>query len=127
MLTRLTSWDEFSSTRAGPGTPSSSIEGIHNGIHGRVGAGGHMANNELAGRLLLCYITNSSDTCFNAAFDPIFFLHHANVDRMISLWSALNPGVWVTPGDSADGTATIPENTVIDTNTRILIHIVSAV
>ena len=38
-----------------------------------------------------------------SGFDPIFYLHHANVDRLLSLWSALNPGVWVTPGIAEDG------------------------
>ena len=132
MLTRVTSWDKFSNTHLDDNpVTSTSLEGIHNGTHYRVGASsisglsGHMGNNDVAGRplTLFCCVSKSSDAYFAAAFDPIFFLHHANVDRMISLWSALNPGVWVTPGDSADGTATIPEKTVIDTNTGISIHI----
>ena len=53
----------------------------------------------------------------SSAFDPIFFLHHANVDRMLSLWSALNPGVWVSPGNSEDGTFTLPPNAKIDQTT----------
>ena len=124
MLTRVSSWAHFSNTQLDPKNPpeSTSLEGIHNGTHYRVG--GHMGNNDVAGRLLFSCISQCSDAFFIAAFDPIFFLHHANVDRMISLWSALNPGIWVTPGDSADGTATIPEKSLIDTNTRIWIHIV---
>ncbi|KJA16020.1 hypothetical protein HYPSUDRAFT_148428 [Hypholoma sublateritium FD-334 SS-4] len=108
MLTRVTSWEKFSNTQLDDNpVTSTSLEGIHNGTHYRVGAtsvpglSGHMGNNDVA------------------AFDPIFFLHHANVDRMISLWSALHPGVWVAPGDSADGTATIAENTLIDTKTPL--------
>jgi tyrosinase len=54
-----------------------------------------------------------------AGFDPIFYLHHTNVDRMLSLWSALNPGVWVTPGDAEDGTFTIPALAPVDTNTPL--------
>jgi len=38
------------------------------------------------------------------AFDPIFYLHHSNVDRMISLWQALNYNTWVSPGLSSRGT-----------------------
>ena len=53
----------------------------------------------------------------NTAFDPIFFLHHCNVDRMISLWSALNPGVWVSKGDSEDGSFTLPPEAPVDTTT----------
>jgi len=54
-----------------------------------------------------------------AGFDPIFFLHHTNVDRLLSLWSALHHGVWVTPGPSQSGTLTIPANTTVDTNTNL--------
>ena len=36
----------------------------------------------------------------SAAFDPIFFLHHANVDRLLALWQAINPDTWV-PGKSS--------------------------
>jgi tyrosinase len=39
----------------------------------------------------------------SSGFDPIFFLHHSNVDRMLSLWAAINPGVWVTPSVAEDG------------------------
>ncbi len=35
-----------------------------------------------------------------AGFDPIFFLHHANVDRLVALWQAFNPQTWVSPGVS---------------------------
>ena len=51
-----------------------------------------------------------------AAFDPLFFLHHANVDRVIALWEALNAGVWVIPGSSG-GTWSTPPRTQVDTNT----------
>jgi tyrosinase len=53
------------------------------------------------------------------AFDPIFFLHHANVDRMLSLWAAVNPGVWVASGLAEGGTWTISGNATIDSNTSM--------
>jgi tyrosinase len=31
-----------------------------------------------------------------AAFDPIFWLHHCNVDRIFALWQVLNPNSYVT-------------------------------
>ncbi|CAG8805217.1 27157_t:CDS:2, partial [Racocetra persica] len=47
----------------------SSIEGVHNIVHNKIGGpSGHMAYTETAG------------------FDPIFFLHHANVDRLVAIW-----------------------------------------
>ncbi|KAL9620974.1 MAG: hypothetical protein Q9160_004492 [Pyrenula sp. 1 TL-2023] len=57
-----------------------SIEQIHDQIHDWVGGlGGHMY-----------YITWS-------AFDPIFWLHHANIDRLFAIWQALNPDTYITP------------------------------
>jgi hypothetical protein len=53
----------------------------------------------------------------SSAFDPIFFLHHTNVDRLLSLWSALNPGVWVTRGEATGGTWTILPDAPVDKNT----------
>lgn len=29
-----------------------------------------------------------------AAFDPIFWLHHCNIDRLLHLWQCNNPGNW---------------------------------
>jgi tyrosinase len=49
-----------------------------------------------------------------AAFDPIFFLHHAQVDRLLSLWAALNPGVWVSPSTSENGTFTTRADTPVN-------------
>ena len=47
----------------------------------------------------------------------MFYLHHTSIDRLVSLWTALNPGVWVTPGDSGEGTIALPSSTAIDKNT----------
>ncbi|KAF8860872.1 Di-copper centre-containing protein [Acephala macrosclerotiorum] len=61
--------------------PSSydSIESIHDQIHGLTGSGGHMT-----------YIDYS-------AFDPIFMLHHAMIDRIFAMWQILNPTSFVVP------------------------------
>lgn len=50
-----------------------SIESVHDTIHGLVGSGGHMS-----------WITYS-------AFDPVFMLHHAMVDRVFAMWQIINP------------------------------------
>ncbi|KAF7591406.1 hypothetical protein BBP40_001567 [Aspergillus hancockii] len=70
-----------------------SLEQIHNNIHLWTGGGadttdGHMANVPVA------------------AFDPIFWLHHCNVDRLFALWQFVNPGKWFdnTWGDHKDPT-----------------------
>jgi len=102
MLTRVQTWPAFSNSAVGDdGSTSNSLEGIHGAIHFNVGGRGQMADPALAG------------------FDPIFYLHHANVDRLLSLWSALHPGVWVSQGNSIDGTYTLPANAPIDRNTAL--------
>ncbi|KAI9702460.1 MAG: hypothetical protein M1836_000940 [Candelina mexicana] len=62
---------------------STSAEGIHGEVHTDVG--GNMVIVDQAG------------------FDPIFWLHHCQVDRIYSLYQASHPGLALT----ADGTSTI--------------------
>ncbi|EMD35087.1 hypothetical protein CERSUDRAFT_116584 [Gelatoporia subvermispora B] len=104
-LVTLKTWDTFSNhtTNRGSDDRASSLESVHDSVHVLIGGydpRGHMAVTETAG------------------FDPIFWLHHTNVDRMLALWSALNPSVWVTGGDQPDGTWTIsndgPVNVLTD-------------
>lgn len=55
---------------------ASQLEGIHNQVHTNVGGSnplGHMS------------VTNV------ASFDPIFWLHHCNVDRLVALYQAIYP------------------------------------
>ncbi|KAJ7088141.1 photo-regulated tyrosinase [Mycena epipterygia] len=102
LLTRVHTWPAFSNHTPGDGgSTSNSLEAIHDGIHTDVGGNGQMSDPSVA------------------AFDPIFFLHHCNVDRMLSLWSALNPGVWVTPGEATGGTWTIPPDAQVDKTTDL--------
>ncbi|KAI4091021.1 MAG: hypothetical protein LQ344_004402 [Seirophora lacunosa] len=79
-----------------------SIENMHNAIHMMVGNGGHMSN-----------IPYSS-------FDPIFWLHHANVDRLFALWQAVYPNATVTPQVNAAGSFTEDPGTTEDINTQIV-------
>ncbi|KAJ7528377.1 hypothetical protein O6H91_15G000900 [Diphasiastrum complanatum] len=69
-----------------------SVELVHDGLHTYIGGpGGHMAHPDVA------------------AFDPVFFFHHANVDRLVALWQYCYPNKWIDdklqPMD--DGTYTI--------------------
>ncbi|RIB00939.1 hypothetical protein C2G38_1993637, partial [Gigaspora rosea] len=67
-----------------------SIEIVHNAIHGALGGtGGHMAYPNVA------------------AFNPIFFLHHCNMDRLVAIWQAINPNAWIED----DEVATFSEGT----------------
>lgn len=58
-----------------------SIESVHDGIHTTVGGQnyGHMSVIDVS------------------AFDPVFFMHHAMVDRCFALWQALWPSTYVEP------------------------------
>ena len=71
-------------TRAGFTGFSMQCEAIHNSIHLALGYGsndtiGHMASPDVA------------------AFDPIFWLHHANVDRLTAMYQVLYPNSQPTP------------------------------
>jgi len=54
-----------------------------------------------------------------AAFDPIFFFHHCNVDRLLALWQRYNPDSWVKPSEDYDGTFTIDPGTTVDSTTPL--------
>ncbi|KAI0433855.1 tyrosinase [Xylaria sp. FL1042] len=53
------------------------VEFVHNNIHYWVGGnGGHMSQIPVA------------------TFDPTFWLHHCNIDRLFAIWQSLNPDKW---------------------------------
>ncbi|KAF4637365.1 hypothetical protein G7Y89_g712 [Cudoniella acicularis] len=76
-----------------------SFEYVHNVVHYSVGCcgerfvGGHMSS--------VAY----------SAFDPIFWLHHANVDRLFAMWEAINPTQFLVPSTDFSGTFTIRQQT----------------
>lgn len=72
----------------GRGNSYNSIENMHNAIHSLVGQTGHMA--------IISY----------SSFDPIFWLHHANVDRLIAIWQAIHPESFTISQVNQDGTYT---------------------
>ncbi|EPS40942.1 hypothetical protein H072_5168 [Dactylellina haptotyla CBS 200.50] len=81
---------------------SNRIEGVHDGVHGATGGGGNMG-----------YVAYSS-------FDPLFWLHHCNVDRLTAMFQATQPSLFVTPA-SAVGTFArpVPPNTIDDQTTDL--------
>lgn len=57
-----------------------SIESLHDSIHTIGGGGwGHLA--------IIAY----------SSFDPLFFLHHANIDRIFAMWQILHNDTYVVP------------------------------
>ncbi|KIY70745.1 Di-copper centre-containing protein [Cylindrobasidium torrendii FP15055 ss-10] len=102
-LTNIHTWPAFGHARlqAGATVAADSIEAIHDDMHVLAGGGGHMGDVPIA------------------AFDPIFYLHHCNVDRLLALWQALNPGVWVSQDTEQQGTWTIPAGSTVDASTEL--------
>ncbi|KAI4220330.1 MAG: hypothetical protein L6R36_007696 [Xanthoria steineri] len=105
LLTQQPDYGPFSNTRYNDGSGVgryNNIENIHNAIHMLVGNGGHMSN-----------IPYSS-------FDPIFWLHHANTDRLFALWQAVYPESNFTSSQvSAYDTLTIDAGQTEDINTPL--------
>jgi tyrosinase len=85
------------------GQPGSfgSLEDIHNEIHDKTGGpSGHMSSLDVS------------------AFDPVFWLHHCNVDRIWAMWQDLNPNSYVTPKPS-EGNFFTESNAIEDTNSAL--------
>ncbi|KAI4129108.1 MAG: hypothetical protein LQ338_002406 [Usnochroma carphineum] len=92
----------FSNSAWTPNSPGyDSLESLHNQIHGLIGNGGHMAIIDYAG------------------FDPVFWLHHANVDRLLAIWQALHPDSYVEPSIEPIGSAVIAQGAQTDVNTPL--------
>ncbi|KAF3274294.1 hypothetical protein TWF970_008044 [Orbilia oligospora] len=92
-------WGAFSNR---VGNNGASVESIHDGIHVWVGGPyGHMTS-----------VPYSS-------FDPVFFLHHTNVDRLFAIWQAVNPKSYVTPQQNGGGTYGVPSNQIDDGNSPL--------
>ncbi|KAJ3552388.1 hypothetical protein NM688_g4174 [Phlebia brevispora] len=78
LFSTMRSYPPFSNTRwteGGSVVNYNSLEAVHNNVHIFIGGMtyGHMSENEVA------------------AFDPIFWMHHGNVERLLSIFQALNP------------------------------------
>jgi tyrosinase len=87
MLTVAEDYSTFSYAASSSDSGGHNIEYLHGGIHvaigGTVNGGGTMSWLPVA------------------AFDPTFYLHHANVDRLIAMWQALNPDSYIVPTANA--------------------------
>ncbi|KAI1959289.1 hypothetical protein LOZ58_004560 [Ophidiomyces ophidiicola] len=103
LLTSETNYTIFSTNVVpGRGNDYNNVESSHGQVHVAVGGSyGHMS-----------YVPWSS-------FDPVFWLHHTNVDRIIALWQAINPDSWVRPLATRGDTFTRPAGTVEDANTPL--------
>ncbi|KAJ7234350.1 hypothetical protein B0H12DRAFT_1028006 [Mycena haematopus] len=83
-----------------------SLEMIHDIMHvnigGRMNVRGHMSDKNYAGH------------------DPIFYLHHANLDYILQLWQRLHPNSWVPDSTAQEGGSwTVPDGSPIGPTTDL--------
>jgi len=103
ILLSYTQFDAFSNNewlRNGRAGTYGSLEDIHNEIHDKTGGGGHMSALEVA------------------AFDPVFWLHHCNVDRLGAIWQVMNPNSYVTAKPS-EGNFFTAQGAIEDANSNL--------
>jgi tyrosinase len=82
-LFSIPDFSDFSGTmRNVNGSPNSwnSVESVHNGVH--VNAGGQWGH-----MTAVAY----------SAFDPLFWMHHCQIDRLIAMYQAVHPGRVISP------------------------------
>ncbi|MCJ1347034.1 hypothetical protein MMC31_005255, partial [Peltigera leucophlebia] len=104
LIAEQSNYAPFSNTgyTDGRGGRYNSIENMHNVVHSLVGNGGHMS--------IIPY----------SAFDPIFWLHHANMDRLLAIWQAIYPDSWVNTSQiNQIGTFTDAPGSIENINTPL--------
>jgi tyrosinase len=103
----LANYDNFTqfetyAWQSSSGQSVDSLESVHDLIHGMTGGDGHMT-----------YLDYS-------AFDPLFMLHHAMVDRLFAIYQALHPDTYVTSMQAVEQTYTTRQYQRLDGNSRKL-------
>ncbi|KAI0631517.1 hypothetical protein C8Q77DRAFT_1227481 [Trametes polyzona] len=112
LFLNVKTWGRFSKEAGSKGMGPSlvSLEALHALIHTAFGGlppnYGHMSLPE------------------TAAWDPIFWLHHSQTDRLLSFWLALNSDptnkdLWIFPSTDAVGTWSVQAGGAIDENTDL--------
>ncbi|KAF2133032.1 tyrosinase [Dothidotthia symphoricarpi CBS 119687] len=87
------------------------IEEVHGWIHGTIGGGYSDSNGGQGHMWPLDY----------SSYEPLFWLHHANVDRLFALYQAQDPTRYLTPQNIFDsGNVFLEDNTVVDGTTPLL-------
>lgn len=89
--------------------PYDNIESIHDDIHIAVGGNATRPNE---GKGTMWYINAAS-------FDPIFWMHHAMVDRMLGMWQVLHPNSWYEAHNGTN-TFTISPDMLVDGSTPLM-------
>jgi tyrosinase len=105
ILSAIKDFPAFSNTEWVPGNAGeyASLEDIHDNIHGLTGGPTPGSQGSPPGNMSIIPY---------AAFDPVFWLHHCNVDRLFAIWQALYPNSYVQPEPSTYGTYTTLPGTI---------------
>ncbi|RYO37438.1 hypothetical protein AA0113_g11418 [Alternaria arborescens] len=93
----LTTYQPFSQvSNKANGGKIGNFETLHDGLHNVFGLG-HMGIVEVS------------------AFDPIFWFHHCNIDRIITMYQARYPDTWIEDAVQHSGTFAVPRGSVLGT------------
>ncbi|KAF2211335.1 hypothetical protein CERZMDRAFT_117975 [Cercospora zeae-maydis SCOH1-5] len=109
LLTQCKSYLGFATDASGDQRCANSLEGIHNTVH--LNAGGPGYNGISGGHMAFLPL---------ASYDPLFFLHHANVDRLVTLYQTANPDLWGATQVAQHSTWTIAQGTTQDANSPLM-------
>ncbi|XP_006459713.1 hypothetical protein AGABI2DRAFT_239416 [Agaricus bisporus var. bisporus H97] len=94
MLTKNYTWELFSNHGVVVGAHANSLEMVHNTVHFLIGRD----------PTLDPLVPGHMGSVPHAAFDPIFWMHHCNVDRLLALWQTMNYDVYVSEGMNREAT-----------------------
>ena len=91
------------------GAQADSIESLHDTIHSLVGGFGPGQPTQAGHMAFIQW----------SAFDPVFFLHHCMVDRVLAIWQTLHPAEWVTPSRALTNSYTIRRGQALSATTPL--------
>ena len=91
------------------GAQADSIESLHDTIHSLVGGFGPGQPTQAGHMAFIQW----------SAFDPIFFLHHCMVDRVLAIWQTLHPTEWVTASRALTNSYTIRRGQTLSATTPL--------
>ena len=106
LMTQCNVYEGFSNGDGSQRPPqcADSLEDIHNNIHNDIG--GAQAGHQ--GHMTIIPL---------ASYDPAFWLHHFNVDRLYALWQGIYPNEYTVSGTTGAPTFSIPQGTPCDGST----------
>ncbi|RGP66614.1 oleate-activated transcription factor 1 [Fusarium longipes] len=115
-LTAIKDFDQFTCQAWRPDESPhtyTSVEVMHNNIHNYTGTNDTVLDDDDTKRL-----GNMTDVQASS-FDPVFWLHHVNCDRLTALWQALNPDCTIAEWPSLNDRFTAAAGTMEGGKSRL--------